>query len=56
MHGDGGLEFDRSVLSTLLEASFVSADIDERPIGREVVSGYLENGRSPGNAVWSLTD
>ena len=40
MHGDGGLEFDRSVLSTILEAPFVSEEIDERPIVRAVVSGY----------------
>ena len=36
MHGDGGLEFERSVLSILLEASFVSVEIDERAIVRAV--------------------
>ena len=58
MHGDGGLEFDRSVLSTLLVASFVSAsaEIDERPIVRAEVSGYtlrMDDCRGLWSGFWS---
>ena len=59
MHGDGGLEFDRSVLSTLLEASFVPAEHDKWPIVRVVDSGYalrMDDSRRRRSGVWSKSE